>query len=184
MDSPRIGKRDLELTPERYQQIKRVFAEACRLKPEQRAAYLDQACAGDADLRAEVEGLLHHDEKSLPIRPRISAAAAFGLDRMDAGAAAGSSALAGFQPAPEQAPERIGDFRIIGKIGQGGMGVVYEAEQDHPRRRIALKVIRPGACSTRGSLRFTRRGRPRSRPPGALRSSSPTSRWNSSAASR
>jgi len=142
------------LTPERYQQIKRVFAEACRLKPEQRAAYLDQACAGDADLRAEVEGLLHHDEKSLPIRPRISAAAAFGLDRMDAGAAAGSSALAGFQPAPEQAPERIGDFRIVGKIGQGGMGVVYEAEQDHPRRRIALKVIRPGVASGQVLRRF------------------------------
>ncbi len=142
------------MTPERYQQIKRVFAEACRLKPEQQAAYLDQACADDDDLRAEVEGLLHHDEKSLPIRPRISAAAAFGLDRMDAGAAVGSSALAGFQPAPEQVPERIGDFRIIGKIGQGGMGVVYEAEQDHPRRRIALKVIRPGVASGQVLRRF------------------------------
>jgi serine/threonine protein kinase len=154
VDSPRIGQWDFELTPERYHEIKRVFAEACRLEAGQRAAYLDQACAGDAELRAEVEGLLHHDEKSLPIRPRVSAAAALGLDRMDAGAAAGSSALAGFQPAPEQVPERIGEFRIIGKIGQGGMGVVYEAEQDHPRRRIALKVIRPGVASGQVLRRF------------------------------
>ena len=142
------------MTPERYQQIKRVFAEACQLKPEQRAAYLDQACARDAELRAEVEGLLHHDEKSLPIRPGISAAAVLGLDRMDARVAVGSSALAGFQPAPDQVPERIEDFRIIGKIGQGGMGVVYEAEQDHPRRRIALKVIRPGVASGQILRRF------------------------------
>ena len=154
MDSSGTGQRDFELTPERYQQIKRIFAEVCRLKPEQRAAYLDQACAGDDELRAEVEGLLQHDEKSLPIKPRISAAEALGLDRMDAGAAAGSSALAGFQSAPEHIPERIGDFRIIAKIGQGGMGVVYEAEQDHPRRRIALKVIRPGVASGQVLRRF------------------------------
>ncbi|MBU0617010.1 MAG: serine/threonine-protein kinase, partial [Planctomycetes bacterium] len=108
----------------------------------------------DAELRAEVEALLHHDEKSLPIKPRISAAAALGLDRIDAGAAEGSSAGAGFQPDFERVPERIGEFRIVRKIGQGGMGVVYEAEQDNPRRRIALKVIRPGVASDQVLRRF------------------------------
>jgi len=56
------------LTPERYRRIKRAFVEACRLEPAQRAAYLDEACAGDAELRAEVEALLEHDEKSLPVK--------------------------------------------------------------------------------------------------------------------
>ena len=41
-------------------------------------------------------------------------------------------------------PERIGPYRILRKIGQGGMGVVYEAEQKEPRRKVALKVVRGG----------------------------------------
>ena len=67
------------MTPERYQQIKRVFAEACRMAPAQRAAYFDQACGADLELRAEVETLLAHDEQTLPVKPRISAAAALGI---------------------------------------------------------------------------------------------------------
>jgi serine/threonine protein kinase/tetratricopeptide (TPR) repeat protein len=46
--------------------------------------------------------------------------------------------------APADAPESIGDYRILRKLGEGGMGVVYEAEQQHPRRKVALKVVRGG----------------------------------------
>lgn len=47
---------------------------------------------------------------------------------------------------PERAlPESIGSYRILGKLGEGGMGMVYEAEQQNPRRQVALKVIRGGA---------------------------------------
>ena len=41
-------------------------------------------------------------------------------------------------------PESIGNYRILGKLGEGGMGVVYEAQQQHPNRKVALKVIRGG----------------------------------------
>ncbi|HUU94794.1 MAG TPA: serine/threonine-protein kinase [Phycisphaerae bacterium] len=142
------------MTPERYQQLKRVFAEACRLTPAERAAYLERACGADTELRSEVEALLAHDERTFPVKPGISAAAALGWDRMDVHAREGASGNAGFRPTSAKVPERIGHYRIIRKIGQGGMGVVFEAEQDHPRRTIALKVIRPGIASEQLLRRF------------------------------
>src|SRR5690606_31598943 len=50
------------------------------------------------------------------------------------------------QPAPEpvRGPDHLGDYRILGALGQGGMGKVYLAEQQSPKRTVALKVIRPG----------------------------------------
>ncbi len=54
-------------------------------------------------------------------------------------------------------PESIGDFRIIRKIGEGGMGIVYEAEQQHPRRPVALKVIRGSAYVDQNHIRMFQR---------------------------
>ena len=51
-------------------------------------------------------------------------------------------------------PDRIGQFKIVGKIGEGGMGTVYEAEQESPRRTVALKVIRAGLASSAQVKRF------------------------------
>src|SRR3989454_3886681 len=51
----------------------------------------------------------------------------------------------------------IGDFRIFRKLGEGGMGIVYEAEQQHPRRAVALKVIRGGAYVDDSHLRMFQR---------------------------
>lgn len=53
-------------------------------------------------------------------------------------------------------PERFGPYRIVRNVGRGGMGVVYEAIQDHPRRRVALKVVRPDLLSARMRQRFGR----------------------------
>jgi tetratricopeptide (TPR) repeat protein/predicted Ser/Thr protein kinase len=54
-------------------------------------------------------------------------------------------------------PETIGEYRIVGLLGEGGMGVVYEAEQQNPRRRVALKVVRGGAFVDEARVRMLQR---------------------------
>ncbi len=60
-------------------------------------------------------------------------------------------------PAPPSHRSFIGDFRLIRKLGEGGMGVVYEAEQQHPRRSVALKVIRGGAYVDEHTIKLFQR---------------------------
>jgi tetratricopeptide (TPR) repeat protein len=60
-------------------------------------------------------------------------------------------------PAAAPMPEEIGGFRILGKLGEGGMGIVYEAEQRSPHRRVALKVVRGGRFVDEQYLRMFRR---------------------------
>ncbi len=106
-----------------------ILNEAVALPAAQRAAYLDQACGGDAQLRARVGQLLQAYEQAgtfLESPPQ---------------------SLAGFTPPvpSEKAGDRIGRYKLLQAIGEGGCGVVYLAEQEEPvRRRVALKVIKPG----------------------------------------
>jgi len=105
-----------------------IFDEASERSGEQRRAYLDQACGGDSTVRAEVEDLLRSEE----------AAGGFLADpKRDATAAT--------VPISEREGDRIGRYKLLQKIGEGGCGVVYMAEQTEPvKRRVALKVIKLG----------------------------------------
>jgi serine/threonine protein kinase/WD40 repeat protein len=92
-----------------------------------RRAYLDRTCAGNEALRREVESLLAADQQ----------AGAF------MSAAAGKTTLP--LPPSEKAGERIGRYKLLEQIGEGGFGVVWMAEQEEPvRRRVALKIIKLG----------------------------------------
>src|SRR4051794_1735151 len=108
--------------------------------PAERAAYLDGACAGDAELRALVEGLLraHADAGSFLEQPLFE------------------STPTGDQPSNPEAPgAAIGPYKLLQPIGEGGMGTVYVAEQAHPvQRRVALKVIKAGLDSRQVIARF------------------------------
>jgi WD40 repeat protein len=116
-----------------------IFAAAIAMAPEQRAAYLDEACGADGALRGRVEGLLrsHDDAGSFLDKPPLPTAAT------------------GSVPATEPPGAVIGRYKLLQAIGEGGFGVVYMAEQKEPvRRRVALKVIKLGMDSKEVMARF------------------------------
>ena len=111
-------------------------------RPEARAAYLDRACGGDAELRRRVEALLDaHDRggRASSSRPALDA------DRRPVDQ----------PPAAEGPGTVIGPYKLLEQIGEGGMGVVFMAEQTQPvRRKVALKVIKPGMDTRQVIARF------------------------------
>jgi len=142
------------------QQVKDLFQAAIGLAGEDRERFLRQQCGADAALRAEVEGLLGADEQ-LPSRFLAGAAERGDLLRGGTSARVRSAVPGALSPqetrsAGDEAlpPLRIGGFRMLRRIGVGGMGTVYEAEQDHPRRRVAVKLIRAATLSESILRRF------------------------------
>ncbi len=119
-----------------------VFEAALQLPVGERAAYLDQTCAGDADLRRRVEVLLGAFER----------AGGF-LKQPAVTRSADSPTL--LIPPTEKAGDRIGRYKLLQQIGEGGCGIVYMAEQVEPvRRRVALKVIKLGMDTKSVIARF------------------------------
>jgi len=116
---------------------KMTFGEALRLtNPAERAAYLDRACAGNPVLRQEVESLLNAHERAGDFLKQT-----IPLPEPDV--------------ALEHAGTRIGRYKLLEQIGEGGFGVVWMAEQEEPvRRRVALKIIKLGMDTKEVVARF------------------------------
>ena len=120
---------------EQWLRIKEIVGAALDREPTERASFLEQACAQDGELRAEVESLLaaHADASGLSASPFAEST---------------STDAAG-------APQTIGPYRLIRTLGIGGMGQVWLAEQTAPvRRRVALKLIRAGIYDSALIQRF------------------------------
>jgi serine/threonine protein kinase/WD40 repeat protein len=112
----------------------------------QRQAYLDEACAQQPYLRKQVENLL-----------RVYEGAGNFLEKPAAESAAnGGYSGAAEQASPPEAPgAMIGPYKLLEQIGEGGFGVVFMAEQQHPvRRKVALKVLKPGMDTRQVVARF------------------------------
>ncbi len=117
------------MNPVRWQEVKIALHRALEMEGASRLAYIDEITANDAELRSELMSLIAAHEGSADSFLNIPAAV------MDAGA--GTAYL--------QADSRIGNYRLVCEIGQGGMGQVWLAEQMAPvRRLVALKLIRAG----------------------------------------
>ena len=118
-----------------------IFTQALQLPHDQRPAYLERACNGESDLRRRVEALLESHESVgdfLETSPQTL------WPRARLGISAG-----------EKPGDRIGHYKLLQQIGEGGCGIVFMAEQEEPvRRRVALKVIKPGMDTKSVIARF------------------------------
>src|SRR6476620_18734 len=117
-----------------------IFSAALEQEPNLRAAYLDLACGHDAELRRRLDKLLqcHGHDGAYFERPA-------------------AEALATAPPSPirETSGTLIGAYKLLEQIGEGGMGLVYMAEQQQPvRRLVALKLVKPGMDSKQVIARF------------------------------
>ncbi len=125
------------MSDKRWKQQKELFEAASRLPAAERKGFLEQACPDDSDLRETVWNLLaeHDDDGDDSIVGAVRAEAT----------------------AWDRAPDSIGRYRVLRKLGEGGMGVVYEARQENPDRLVALKVMRGGRLVDETTLKMFQR---------------------------
>src|SRR5262249_28391901 len=110
-----------------------IFSTAREMPADERARYLEEACAGDANLARRINALLavYDKEKSFLASPALAALAPTITDPQGT--------------VTERPGTAIGPYKLLEQIGEGGFGIVFMAEQQHPvRRKVALKVLKPG----------------------------------------
>ena len=133
---------------ERDRRALEIFAQACGLAASDRARLLAELCGDDSTVRRRVEAMLAADgggDTPVGSDDDVDRFVARQIGGITLGDDSGMSTAAGAVD---------GEYTLLRVIGEGGMGTVYEAEQHHPRRRVAIKAIRPGRITPQMSKRF------------------------------
>jgi hypothetical protein len=134
-----------------HDEISRLFLEASELREPERAEFLDRVCGTDPELRKELESLLVEDAEASAVwptpTPESSPPAFFSTSEPDKGEAASVDRVVG---------RKIDEFLVRRRIATGGMGRVYEAQQQTPKRLVALKLLKEGFESPEAKHRFFR----------------------------
>ncbi|MHC4587983.1 MAG: serine/threonine protein kinase [Planctomycetota bacterium] len=118
-----------------WEHLRDLFHAVLERPGDERAAFLDEACGGDAHVREQIEAMVKAHEQTASLDEPVASRAGSG----DGDPATGL---------------RIGRYEVRSTIATGGMGTVYEATQDQPHRLVALKVVRRGAASHQAMKRF------------------------------
>ena len=143
-----------KMTPERWQRVTELLDKVLPHEASQRGELLAELCQGDDDLRREVESLLGYEEQSVslleaPLAPRAADDTGSQAPTPQAGE------IPGNPPEADEVGLRIGPYRVLKRLGAGGMGTVYLAErEDEFHQRVALKRIQRRALSEEVLFRF------------------------------